>query len=128
MSLDLHDDKALKIVRRHRWGGTGCMPDDVSSMFSEGERAALAVVAYECAQHVRCFMSIGEIEQEAGVSATTVHRALRLARPGHLGLFDIVDRTEWGMTNIVRIRDRAWLDWMAGGKWVGPADFRRADR
>lgn len=111
--------------RRRTWAGSGCMPPDVACVFSEGERAAMSVIAFICATRGTCDAAIGDISQQAGVGPTTVKRALRAAIAGAASLVAIEDRGNVGLTNIVSIREPSWLAWMSEGKWFGPADFRR---
>jgi hypothetical protein len=113
-----------KAGRRRSWGGSGCMPPEIAGEFTEGERAALSFVAFQCSVEGTCRRPINKIAQEAGVGATTVRRALRRTRPDELNLLAVEDRTEWGLSNIIRITSQSWLMWMAAGEWRGPADFR----
>ena len=89
------------------------LPPHVRDRFTEGERAALYIVASDCRQHGRCSSSIKEIGDRAGVGVTTVRNALRKAR--HLDLLSIQERPQWrakNLTNLVRIVCQRWLAWL----------------
>lgn len=112
-------------ARRRTWAGSGCMPPGIASLFSEGERAAMSVIAFICSVNDVCDDAIDDISKLAGVSHTTVKRALRVANEDEGRLITIEDRGYWGLTNVVRITNPDWVAWLSGGKWFGPADFRR---
>jgi hypothetical protein len=107
------------------WSRCRCMPPALAVLFTEGERAALSAIAFECSLRPDCRLSVGEIGRMAGVSPRTVRRALRLWRDMQLNLFSVHDRTCWGDTNILRISSRQWSIWLAQGRWNGPADFQK---
>jgi hypothetical protein len=73
--------------RRHRkrmLGGSSAMPDTLRGHYTEGERAALCIVAFEIKQRGFCDRSIDEIAVRAGVGRTTVQNALH--QGGFLGM------------------------------------------
>ena len=99
--------------RARRWAAAGRMPPAIAAKFTPGEQAALAVIAFEFAKRQFCDKSIGELATVAGVSQSTVKRALRQAR--FLGLLTVQERRlsrYRNETNIVRIIGKAWLAWL----------------
>jgi hypothetical protein len=95
------------------FGGSGCMPAKMGSMYTEGERAALCIVSGEFKRQGLCELSIDEIAARAGVCRTTVQNAIHEAR--RLGHITVLERPRRGMkslTNVVRICSREWLSWI----------------
>ena len=82
-----------------------------------GHVAVLSVVGREAARsRDGCRWPIARIEALAGVSRSTVQRALRLAES--LGLIRVRQRRRWGAksdTNVVTIEDAAWWRWLRRG-------------
>lgn len=106
------DRVASRYRRRHharaRW-----MPDTLADRFTDGEVAALAVVAQEHHAQGYCDLPIGKIAALAGVSETTVRNAFREAR--HLNLISVEERPQQGrpnLTNIVRVTSPEWRTWI----------------
>ena len=100
--------------RRRRWAASGRMPPGIACQFTPGEQAVLAVVAVEVVTRDDCRMAVGRIASVAGVSETTVRRALRAARD--LGLVTVEERRLSAFrndTNIVRIVSAEWMAWMS---------------
>ena len=109
-------DRIKSAERRRMLGGSSSMPDMMRRLYTEGERAALWVVAQEVKRHGRCEKTINAIAAAAGVSRTTVQNAIRKAkhednkhisvefRPGVAG--------QLSMTNIIRIVSSVWLRWL----------------
>jgi len=105
------------------------MPPAIAARFTQGEAAALAMVATEAATHGDCRLTIGHIAAVAGVCASTVRNALREAAQ-KIGLVTIEERRIKAFRNapnIVRIISAEWLTWLrldrrAGGgcKTVNP--------
>ena len=99
--------------RRRRWAAAGRLPPQIAAQFTMGEQAALAVVAAEISKRGTCCLAIGAIAALAGVSETTVRRALRQARA--LALVSIRERRVSRFrseTNVVSITSREWLSWL----------------
>ncbi|MCJ2036406.1 hypothetical protein [Methylobacterium sp. J-068] len=89
------------------------MPPAIAAKFTPGEQAALAVIAFEVAKRQFCDKSLREIGDVAGVSASTVKRAIRQART--LGFLTVQERRlsrYRNDTNVVRIIGKAWLAWI----------------
>jgi hypothetical protein len=89
------------------------MPWNVSSHPTEGERAALTVVALEVKQHGLCDLSIAEIAVRAGCCRTTVQRAVAAAVEARL--LSKTLRTAGfrrSHTNVLHIVSREWLCWI----------------
>lgn len=99
--------------RSRRWAAAGRMPPAIACRFTAGEQAALAVLSREIGTRGTCTLSVKAIGDLAGVSESTVKRAMREARA--LGLISIEERRVSryrSETNLVRILDRAWLAWI----------------
>src|SRR5215210_3520349 len=89
------------------------MPPKIACHFTPGEQAALAVIAVEVTKRGACSLVIGAVAALAGVSESTVKRALRQARA--LGLITIQERRLSRFrndTNVVRVISREWLSWL----------------
>src|SRR3954447_25476395 len=100
------------------------MPPRIAVHFTQGEQAALAVVAVEVTKRNACSLAIGAIAALAGVSINTVKRALRQARA--LGLVTIEERRLSRFrndTNVVRVVSREWLSWLRLGPKGGGGQF-----
>lgn len=101
------------LARRRRWAAAGYMPPAVAAAFTPAEQAAIAVVAAEIGKRGSCAWAIGHVAAVAGVCATIVKRALRLART--LGLVTIEERRiarRRNDTNVVRLASREWAAWL----------------
>ena len=72
-------DREASRQRRRMLGGSGVMPHRLRWHYTEGERAALCVIAAEIEDHEYCDFPIDKIAALAGVSRTTVQNALRRA-------------------------------------------------
>lgn len=86
------------------------MPDDMGGWYTQGELAALAVVAGEVRQNGECALPLDEIAAHAGVSRTTVQNALRYAvSAGHVAIE--VQHADDGKQrpNVIRIASRHWM-------------------
>lgn len=106
------------IERRRRWAASGKLPPNLAAHFTQGEAAALAVVAGQHQRLGRCELAVGHIAALAGVSETTVRNAVREAR--RLGLVRVEERkvTAWrNDTNVVRVISAEWAVWL--GKFSG---------
>ncbi len=101
------------MARRRRWAASGRLPPALAARFTLAEQAVLAVVAVEVTKRGWCALAIGAVAALAGVSETSVRRALREART--LGLVTIDERRLSRFrndTNVVAIIDRAWIAWL----------------
>lgn len=106
-------ERSEAIERARRWAAAGRMPPTIASKFTHGEQAALAVIALEVSKRNTCSMAIGAIGALAGVSSSTVKRAIKQARA--LGLLSVQERRlsrSRNDTNIVHIVSKAWLSWL----------------
>lgn len=116
-------DESLQ--RRRRWAVSGRLPPALAARFTVAELAVLAVVAAETARHGRCSLAHGHLAAVAGVSVSSVKRAMKAARD--LGLVEIEVRRVSAFrndTNMVRVVSREWLSWLrlartGGGVQVG---------
>ncbi len=116
------------LERRRSWTASGRLPPAVAARFTPGEAAVLAVVAVEVCRSGDCRWPHGRLAGVAGVSVSTVRRALRQARD--LGLITVEERRLGAFrsdTNIVRVVSpewRAWLHLGGGGQSGTPTTSR----
>lgn len=104
---------SASMERRRTWAASGKLPPQIAARFTLAEAAVLSVIAVEVSRNRSCSWPIGQIAAVAGVSETTVKRALREARA--LGLLAIEERrlTRWrNATNVVRIASSDWAAWL----------------
>ena len=120
-------DRLAARARRRDLGLAGCMPHALAARFTEGERAALAIVAAEVKAKGVCDLPLEAIAARAGVCVTLARGAIRLAAATGLAL--IIERRRHGrpnLTNIVRVISREWLAWIwrggGGCKKTNPTD------
>ncbi|KQQ11542.1 hypothetical protein ASF56_24760 [Methylobacterium sp. Leaf122] len=111
--------------RRRRWAASGRLPPALAWKFTTAELAVLSLVAAEVAKHGRCTLAHGHLAAVAGVSVSSVKRAMTAAREA--GLIEVEVRRVSAFrndTNIVTITSREWLSWLrlarqGGGVQVG---------
>ncbi|MER8539146.1 hypothetical protein NKH17_06730 [Mesorhizobium sp. M1334] len=109
-------DRAASVKRRRVLGGSSGLPDTIRHHYTEGERAALAVVAGEVKHHGVCDLPLDRIAAVAGVSRTTVQNALREAQAhGHVTVEARPRKREKNLTNLVRVLSKEWLAWLKRG-------------
>lgn len=112
-------------ARARRWAASGRLPPRLAALFTPGEQAALAVMAWEAQKRGSCSLAIGAVAALAGVSVSTVKRALRAARAA--GLLQVQERRVSRFrneTNVVRIVSAEWLSWLRIGKDGGGGQRR----
>ena len=101
------------LERRRRWAASGRLPPALAARFTQAEVAVLAVVALEAAKHGRCTLAHGHLAALAGVSDSTVKRALRAARLA--GILNVEVRRVSAFrndTNVVTIASPEWVSWL----------------
>lgn len=101
------------LERRRRWAASGRLPPALAARFTLAEQAVLAVVAGEVAKHGRCTLAHSHVAALAGVSDSTVKRAIRAARD--LGVIEVEVRRVSAFrndTNVVTIISREWSSWL----------------
>ena len=104
---------SASLERRRAWTGSGWMPPVIASKFTMGEAAAIGVILAEVAVHGRCELSHGAVGGRAGVSVSTVKRALAQARV--LGLVSIEERrVSWfrNLPNVVTVLSAELAAWL----------------
>jgi hypothetical protein len=109
-------NRQANMKRRRQMAASGAMPASLAAEFTQGEDAALCIVADECRVRGFCDLSNDAIAARAGGHRTTVQRALRKAR--ELGLIIVQNRGRHGqrnLTNVVRIIAPEWLAWLRKG-------------
>src|SRR3712207_3067759 len=80
------------VERRRSLASQGWFPHAIAARFTVGEQAALAVIAQEVARHDACTLFNEKIAALAGVTRSTVKRALRAAQD--LGFIRVEERSE----------------------------------
>lgn len=116
-------------ARRRKWARDSSMPDGLRAHYTEGEAAALAVIANEVRKHGECSLPIDAIGAIAGVSRTTVQNAIRKARSPERGHIAVELRPQVGrknLPNIVRIISAYWMTWLK--RSIGFKPMRPSER
>lgn len=106
-------DRQRSIERRRRLAASGPMPPGMAARFTQGELAALRIVADEVAANGACAKTLGEVAARAGVCESTARNAVRQA--ARLGLVTVEERRRPGcrnLPNIVRIISPEWSSWL----------------
>ena len=88
---------------------SGVVPAKIAAHFTMAELAVLTVVARQCQRTGVCVLHIDAVAALAGVSRTTVKRAIRQARL--LGLFLVKERRIPGrksLTNVITVISKEW--------------------
>ncbi|WP_156922158.1 hypothetical protein [Azorhizobium doebereinerae] len=109
-------DRQASRERRRNLGGSGALPAPLRSLYTEGQRAVLFIVAGEVDRHGRCDLPIDQIAALAGVGRTTVQTAMHEAR--RLQHIRITVRPQSGrknLPNVVEIISPEWLLWLKRG-------------
>ena len=117
-------DRKASRDRRRIWARSGAMPPDLRTYYTEGQTAALTVIAHEIKQRGDCRLPLDKIAALAGVCRTTVQNALHEARL--LGHVLITERPQAGrksLTNIITIIAQAWRTWLRLGR-IGSKTFK----
>jgi hypothetical protein len=101
-------------ARKQRLGGLASLPptDDYEGI-TEGERAALYIIAADVRELGACRCTVAEIADRAGVGQTTARNAIRKARDR--GLLSVQHRPQWRnkwLSNVITIVCKTWLSWL----------------
>ena len=113
--------------RRRRWASSGWLPPALAARFTLAEQAVLGVLAWASHSQGSCTLTIDHVAALAGVSGTTVRKAVREARL--LGLLKVEERrlSAWrNLPNRVTILSPEWLAWLklrargVGKVWLSP--------
>ena len=113
-------DRAKSRERARTLAAASGLPPALAWRFTPGEQAVLFVIAADCYARGLCDRCHDEIAARAGVSTSTVKRALRLAKL--LSLVRIEERPQERakhLPNIVRITSKEWAAWIAKRKPIG---------
>lgn len=111
---------SASVERRRSWTTSGRLPPAIAARVTAGEAAVLSVIAVEVRRSGDCRWPVGKIAAVAGVSASTVKRAVRVAR--ELGLVAVEERrvSAWrNDSNVLRITSAEWLVWLRIGRTGG---------
>ena len=106
-------DREASRTRRRKW--CGGLPVALRSLYTEGERAVLAVIADQVKKHGCCDLAIDAIAALAGVGRTTVQNTLRAAQKKEHGHIRVQQRPRPGrknLTNLITIISKSWLGWL----------------
>ena len=108
------ENRALAHAGRRVRGGDGRLPAHIRRHYTEGQRAALSIVAEEVRKRGQCTLMVARIARRARVGIRTVQYALKHAMAfGHLIVrYDRPPRSRTNNPNIIRIADAAWLRWI----------------
>ena len=106
-------DREASRGRRRTLGGSSALPDKIRRQSTEGERAALCVVAGEIRRRGICDLAVDAIAALAGICRTTAQNALRKAAAlGHASVERRPMRGRRSLTNIIRITCTEWRAWI----------------
>lgn len=109
-------DRQASRERRRNLGGSGALPAPLRSLYTEGQRAVLFIVAGEVDRHGRCDLPIEKIAALAGVGRTTVQTAMHEARRlQHIRITVRPQRGRKNLPNVVEIISPEWLLWLKRG-------------
>lgn len=100
--------------RRRRWAASSWLPPRLAERFTQAEQGALGVIMAEVALTGRCELCHGAVAGRAGVSVSTVKRAMAEAR--RLGLIAVEERRVSrfrNLPNVVTILSAELGTWVA---------------
>lgn len=104
------------------------MPPELRALFTEAERAVLAIIAGDVKHRGICDRPNDQIAALAGVCRSTVQNALRAA--GRLGLIKVTARPRPGqknLPNLIEIVSPEWRAWIRRGPTAHrPIGFKTA--
>jgi hypothetical protein len=106
-------DRAASRYRRRSHARARWVPDHLAAGFTDGELAALSIIAQEHAARGRCAFPMAKIAALAGISETTARNAFREAKAQ--GLITVEERPQHRaphLPNIIRIVAPAWKTWI----------------
>jgi hypothetical protein len=109
-------DRKASRDRRRTWARGALMPAALRSAYTEGQAAALAVIAKEAQAEGDCRLPLDKVAALAGVCRTIVQSALHEARRlGHVTITERPQRGRKSLTNIVAIISPEWRAWLRLG-------------
>ena len=106
-------DQQRSRMRARRIAASGPLPPALACQFTTSELAALAIIGDASSRNGRAMMTHGEVAARAGVSVSTVKRALAEAR--RLGLVTTQERRRRlapNLPNVVRVVSAEWRTWL----------------
>ena len=134
-------DRLRSARRRQDVARSNPLPPPLSCQFTEHERAAFEIVVRCVMERGTCNLTMGEIAGRAGVSVSSVRRAMRHAQL--LGLIEVRQRRQRrapNLPNVITIVSVEWRTWLStrpkrkrvglsgGGRVSGRAATRNQDR
>lgn len=102
--------------RKRGWASDNPMPRHLNALFTEGERAAVAVVLKDVRFTGRCVKPVKQIASEAGVGESTARNGIRMAQ--RHGLVRVTERRRMGrpnLPNIIEVISAELRAWLKGG-------------
>lgn len=123
---------SASLERRRSWAASGRLPPSIAARLTPGEAAVLAVLAVEVRRSGDCRWPNAKLAAIAGVSVSTVKRALRQAQS--LGIVSVEERrvsASRSDPNVVRITSTEWRAWLrlgGGGQTGTPKTTSYSDK
>ncbi|TPW32739.1 hypothetical protein [Pararhizobium mangrovi] len=109
-------DHAAETRRLRTMSASGTLPHSIRWEYTEGERAALSVIALEIKRRGRCELEVKQLADIAGVSVRTVQYALSKARQhGHISVTYRKRSPSRNAPNLIAIVSKEWLAWLKRG-------------
>lgn len=118
-------DRTASRGRKRTLGGAGAMPHSIRAHYTEGERAALNVIALEVKRRGFCDWPVDKIAAVAGVSKRTVQYALATASAADRRHVKVERRrvsANRNKTNLITIISAEWTTWLKRGPSLASID------
>lgn len=109
-------DRIASTERRRRHAASGALPPQIAARFTLAEQAVLAVIGRQCHEAGACDWPVDKIAAMAGVSASTVKRAVRAAEEaGIVHREQRRIRYDLSLPSKLRVISPEWRAWLARG-------------